>query len=69
MRTIQEGDESEAKEEASNELVRKESSTRNIRDSVGHEDFEEFVLNFEDYDLWESIKNHLSQPEGDNVRE
>lgn len=67
MRTIQEGDESEGKEEASNELVRKESSTRNIRDSVGHEDFEEFVLNFDDYDLWESIKNHLSQPEGDSA--
>ncbi|XP_044159184.1 anion exchange protein 3 [Bufo gargarizans] len=67
MRTIQEGDESEGKEEASNDLVRKESSNQNIRDSVGHEDFEEFVLNFEDYDLWESIKNHLSHPDGDRV--
>ncbi|XP_069838697.1 anion exchange protein 3 isoform X2 [Dendropsophus ebraccatus] len=67
MRTIQEGDESEGKEEASNEVVRKESSTRNIRDSVGHEDFEEFVLNFDDYDLWESIKTHLSHPDGDNI--
>ncbi|XP_071978389.1 anion exchange protein 3 isoform X2 [Engystomops pustulosus] len=67
MRTIQEGDENEGKEEASNEHVRKESSTRNMRDSVGREDFEEFVLNFEDYDLWESIKNHLSNPEDDGV--
>ncbi|XP_073490367.1 anion exchange protein 3 [Aquarana catesbeiana] len=63
MRTIQEGDESEAKEE----LTRKESSNRNMRDSVGHEDFEEFVLNFEDYDLWESIKNHLTHPDGDSI--
>ncbi|XP_040214002.1 anion exchange protein 3-like [Rana temporaria] len=63
MRTIQEGDESEGKEE----LTRKESSNRNMRDSVGHEDFEEFVLNFEDYDLWESIKNHLTLPDGDNI--
>ncbi|XP_073401617.1 anion exchange protein 3 [Dendrobates tinctorius] len=67
MRTIQEGDENEGKEEASNELVRKGSSSRNMRDSVGREDFEEFVLNFEDYDLWESIKTHLSNPEGDGV--
>lgn len=63
MRTIQEGDESEGKEE----LTRKESSNRNMRDSVGHEDFEEFVLNFEDYDLWESIKNHLTLPDGDSI--
>ncbi|XP_075037069.1 anion exchange protein 3 [Mixophyes fleayi] len=63
MRTIQEGDESEGKEE----LVRKESSTRSMRDSVGHEDFEEFVLNFEDYDLWESIKTHLTHPEGNSI--
>ncbi|XP_018418539.1 PREDICTED: anion exchange protein 3 [Nanorana parkeri] len=67
MRTIQEGDESEAKEEATNELTRKESSNRNMRNSVGYEDFEEFVLNFEDYDLWESIKNHLTHPDGDSI--
>ncbi|XP_068102062.1 anion exchange protein 3 isoform X1 [Hyperolius riggenbachi] len=67
MKTIHEGDESEGKEEASNEMTRKESSSRNMRDSVGHEDFEEFVLNFDDYDLWESIKNHLTQPDGDRI--
>ncbi|KAM9305791.1 anion exchange protein 3 [Gastrophryne carolinensis] len=67
MRTIQEGDETEGKEEATNELTRKGSSNRNMRDSVGHEDFEEFVLNFEDYDLWESIKNHLTHPDGDSI--
>ncbi|KAM5153116.1 anion exchange protein 3 [Mantella aurantiaca] len=67
MRTIQEGDENEGKEESTNELARKESSNRNMRDSVGHEDFEEFVLNFDDYDLWESIKNHLTHPEGDSI--
>ncbi|CAH2305344.1 anion exchange 3 isoform X2 [Pelobates cultripes] len=65
MRTIQEGDENEGKEDVI-EIVRKESSSRNMRDSVGHEDFEEFVLNFEDYDLWESIKNHLTNPEDGN---
>ncbi|KAM3916780.1 anion exchange protein 3 [Leptodactylus fuscus] len=69
MRTIQERDESEGKEEAFNDHTRKESSTRNMRDSLGHEDFEEFVLNFEDYDLWESIKNHLSNPEEDSAVE
>ncbi|KAM8934731.1 anion exchange protein 3 isoform 2-T2 [Pelodytes ibericus] len=65
MRTIQEGDESDCKEDTI-ELVRKESSSRSMRDSVGREDFEEFVLDFEDYDLWESIKNHLTRPEESN---
>ncbi|XP_053327020.1 anion exchange protein 3 [Spea bombifrons] len=63
MRTIQEGDENEAKGDL---IVRKESSSRNMRDSVGYEDFEEFVLNFDDYDLWESIKDHLTHPEENN---
>ncbi|OCT63346.1 anion exchange protein 3 [Xenopus laevis] len=63
MRTIHEGEENEGKGET-NELARKESSSRNMRNSVGHEDFEEFVLDFEDYDLWESIKTHLNDPEG-----
>ncbi|XP_017945571.1 anion exchange protein 3 isoform X2 [Xenopus tropicalis] len=63
MRTIHEGEEYEGKGET-NELSRKESASRNMRNSVGHEDFEEFVLDFEDYDLWESIKTHLNDPEG-----
>ncbi|KAM4624664.1 anion exchange protein 3 [Discoglossus pictus] len=67
MRTIQEGDESEGNREAT-EVVRNETPNRNLRDSVGHEDFEEFVLDFDDYDLWESIKNHLTHPVADPGR-
>ncbi|KAM4698074.1 anion exchange protein 3 isoform 2-T2 [Rhinophrynus dorsalis] len=67
MRTIQEGEECEGKGEATG-LLRKESSSRNMRDSVGYEDFEEFALDFDDYDLWESIKNHLTNPDEDNSR-
>ncbi|KAH0621199.1 hypothetical protein JD844_022257, partial [Phrynosoma platyrhinos] len=30
-----------------------------VHSSFGYDDFEEFALNFEDYDLWEAIQNHL----------
>lgn len=33
-----------------------------IRNSLGYEDFDEFAFNFEDYDLWEAIRNHLGYP-------
>nr|XP_033801808.1 anion exchange protein 3 isoform X6 [Geotrypetes seraphini] len=33
-------------------------------DTLAYEDFEEFALDFEDYDLWEVIKSHLGH-EGD----
>ncbi|XP_053545788.1 anion exchange protein 3 [Bombina bombina] len=65
MRTIQEGDENEGDVVAA-ELLRKETLKNNMRDSVGYEDFEEFVLDFEDYDLWESIKDHLTHPVAEN---
>ncbi|XP_069717347.1 anion exchange protein 3 isoform X4 [Phaenicophaeus curvirostris] len=36
-----------------------------IRNSLGYEDFDEFAFNFEDYDLWEAIRNHLGYPGGE----
>lgn len=33
-----------------------------VPNSFAYDDFEEFVLNFEDYDLWEAIQNHLGYP-------
>ncbi|KAJ6665511.1 hypothetical protein lerEdw1_003352 [Lerista edwardsae] len=33
-----------------------------VHNSFFYEDFEEFALNFEDYDLWEAIQNHLGYP-------
>ncbi|GCC42334.1 hypothetical protein chiPu_0026018, partial [Chiloscyllium punctatum] len=30
---------------------------------IGNEDFEEFALEFDDYDLWESINSHLQGTE------
>nr|XP_056706746.1 anion exchange protein 3 isoform X1 [Euleptes europaea] len=54
------------KEEAMKETGVRDSSEVGIAfcvpHSFGHEDLEEFALNFEDYDLWEAIQNHLSYP-------
>lgn len=36
-----------------------------IRNSLSYEDFDEFAFNFEDYDLWEAIRNHLGYPGGE----
>lgn len=36
-----------------------------IRNSLGYEDLDEFAFNFEDYDLWEAIRNHLGYPGGE----
>lgn len=54
------------KEEAAKEMGVTDCSEVGIAfcvpNSFGYEDFEEFALNFEDYDLWEAIQNHLSYP-------
>ncbi|KAL8182975.1 UNVERIFIED_CONTAM: Anion exchange protein 3 [Gekko kuhli] len=51
------------KEEAMKEMGVRDNSEVGIAfcvpNSFGYEDFEEFALNFEDYDLWEAIQNHL----------
>jgi len=36
-----------------------------VRKSLGYEDLDEFAFSFEDYDLWESIRNHLGYPGGE----
>lgn len=36
--------------------------------SLDYDDFEEFALNFEDYDLWEAIQNHLGCPGLEPIR-
>ncbi|XP_069473057.1 anion exchange protein 3 isoform X2 [Ambystoma mexicanum] len=61
MRTIQEGDESAERGGSPESPESPGDRLQNacIRDSLGYEDFEEFVLDFEDYDLWESIESHL----------
>lgn len=38
-----------------------------VRNSLGYEDFDEFAFNFEDYDLWEAIRNHLGYPGGETT--
>ncbi|KAL7991892.1 hypothetical protein Chor_016148 [Crotalus horridus] len=36
--------------------------------SLDYDYFEEFALNFEDYDLWEAIQNHLGCPDLEPIR-
>lgn len=54
------------KEEAMKEMGVGDSSevgiAMRVHNSFFYEDFEEFALNFEDYDLWEAIQNHLGYP-------
>lgn len=63
MTTLGEREES-AKESEGGSSPEAAVSTR-IRNSLGYEDFDEFAFNFEDYDLWEAIRNHLGYPDGE----
>lgn len=63
MTTFQEREEA-AKESEGGSSPEVAVSTR-IRNSLGYEDFDEFAFNFEDYDLWEAIRNHLGYPGGE----
>lgn len=63
MTTLQEGEEA-ARESEGGSSPEVAMSTC-IRNSLGYEDFDEFAFNFEDYDLWEAIRNHLGYPGGE----
>lgn len=63
MTTLQEREEA-AKESEAGSSPEVAISTC-IRNSLGYEDFDEFAFNFEDYDLWEAIRNHLGYPGGE----
>ncbi|XP_043930739.1 anion exchange protein 3 isoform X2 [Protopterus annectens] len=60
MQVIQERDETMHEEgEEKEEAKKPKFSERDSLNSISNEDFEEFVLDFDDYDLWEAIKDHL----------
>lgn len=65
MTAIQEGE--EAVKEAGGDSSPETGAGVHAHNSMGYEDFEEFAFNFEDYDLWEAIRNHLGYPDGDPI--